>query len=114
MDGGEAEGSSPGADSAALTFESAEETVELAIDGLLDLHGVQPREVAALLEEYLAACVVKGIGNVRVVHGKGIGALRRTVHATLKRSPLVHHFALADESGGGWGATLVVLRLPGA
>jgi dsDNA-specific endonuclease/ATPase MutS2 len=50
---------------------------------------------------------------VRVVHGKGTGALRRQVHALLGRTPEVASFALAGESAGGWGATLVTLRPAG-
>jgi dsDNA-specific endonuclease/ATPase MutS2 len=46
------------------------------------------------------------------VHGKGTGALRRTVEAVLGRLPQVAGARLADESAGGWGATLVTLRRP--
>jgi dsDNA-specific endonuclease/ATPase MutS2 len=47
---------------------------------------------------------------VRVVHGKGTGTLRATVHAHLRRSPAVAGFASGDETTGGWGATLVTLK----
>jgi dsDNA-specific endonuclease/ATPase MutS2 len=47
---------------------------------------------------------------VRLVHGKGTGALRRSVHAILDRLDVVQHYRLADETGGSWGATLVALR----
>jgi dsDNA-specific endonuclease/ATPase MutS2 len=49
---------------------------------------------------------------VRIIHGKGTGALRETVHARLRRLPLVESFRLGDETSGGWGATLVRLRPP--
>ena len=52
----------------------------------------------------------KGIHEVRVVHGKGIGNLRRTVHAILDRLPYVSSYSLAHELNGGWGATMVWLR----
>jgi dsDNA-specific endonuclease/ATPase MutS2 len=45
-----------------------------------------------------------------VIHGKGTGTLRTTVHAWLRQSPLVSSFRLGDETSGSWGATLVTLR----
>jgi GrpB-like predicted nucleotidyltransferase (UPF0157 family) len=88
-------------------------TVEIPIDGTLDLHTFRPGEVAEILSEYLEVCAMRGIREVRVVHGKGIGVLRNTVEAVLTRSPRVARFATADESAGGWGATLVTLNIPG-
>lgn len=84
--------------------------VALPIDGTLDLHAFQPREVKTLVPDYLAACRERGILQVRIVHGKGTGTLRQTVHALLARLPEVVSFRTASEDGGGWGATLVELR----
>jgi DNA-nicking Smr family endonuclease len=84
--------------------------IELAIDGVLDLHTFQPREVKELIPDYLAACREKRIQQVRIIHGKGTGALRDTVHAILRRMPEVNSFRLAGDEGGGWGATIVVLK----
>lgn len=90
------------------------ETVEIPIDGTLDLHHFHPRDVKELLADYLEECRRRGILEVRVVHGKGTGALRETVHAILARLPhVVAGYGLAGESAGGWGATLVTLRAPG-
>lgn len=83
--------------------------VPLPINGVLDLHTFRPAEVKDLVPEYLAECRARGILQVRIIHGKGTGTLRETVHAILRRSPLVAHFSLADETGGGWGATVVEL-----
>jgi len=86
--------------------------VELPIDGTLDLHAFRPSEVGDLVPEWLRACRERGLREVRIVHGKGTGALRRTVESLLARSPLVESFRTADEAAGGWGATLATLRDP--
>lgn len=84
--------------------------VPLPITSELDLHTFQPRDVKIVVTEYLAACRERGILEVRIIHGKGIGALRQTVHALLAKHPDVISFALATEAFGGWGATMVRLR----
>ncbi|MDD2764587.1 MAG: Smr/MutS family protein [Opitutaceae bacterium] len=86
--------------------------VRIPITGELDLHTFRPAEAASLIEEYLAACRERGLVEVRIVHGKGTGTLRETVHARLRRSQLVASFRLGDETSGGWGATLVRLKIP--
>jgi DNA-nicking Smr family endonuclease len=86
------------------------EPIELPIDGVLDLHTFHPREVKDLVPDYLAECRARGILEVRIIHGKGTGALRQTVHAILARRPEVASFTPAMEGAGGWGATLVTLH----
>jgi DNA-nicking Smr family endonuclease len=84
--------------------------IVLPITGELDLHTFRPAEIALLLEDYFAACRARGIHRVRVVHGKGTGTLRATVHARLRRMAGVAGFAQGDETSGGWGATIVTLK----
>jgi DNA-nicking Smr family endonuclease len=84
--------------------------VEFPIDGMLDLHTFQPKDVKELVLDYLAECRRKGILQVRIIHGKGIGTLREIVHATLSQMPEVESFKLTDEPAGGWGATIVILK----
>lgn len=84
--------------------------VEHPINGILDLHLFRPEEVKDVVRDYLAECRSRGILQVRIIHGKGIGTLRETVHALLARMPEVASFKPAGEDGGGWGATIVVLR----
>jgi DNA-nicking Smr family endonuclease len=87
-----------------------DEPVQLPIDGVLDLHAFNPREIKHLIPDYLRACQERGILNIRLIHGKGTGSLRNSVHALLKRDPLVHSFTLDHPQFSGWGATLVQLR----
>jgi dsDNA-specific endonuclease/ATPase MutS2 len=86
------------------------EVVELPIDGVLDLHTFAPHEVKELVADYVDECAARGILEIRVIHGKGTGALRRLVHAVLERHELVVAFRVADD--GNWGATVVTLRPP--
>jgi DNA-nicking Smr family endonuclease len=87
-----------------------DEPIQLPIDGVLDLHTFKPSEVKDLVPDFLAACLEKGIYQVRIIHGKGTGQLRRTVHAILAEHPEVSSFTLDHPQYGGCGATIVYLR----
>ncbi len=89
--------------------EREDEVHPLPISDELDLHTFRPAEIEHLLEDYLSACAARGLPTVRIIHGKGTGALRERVHAWLRRSPLVASFALCDTGAGGWGATRATL-----
>ena len=86
------------------------EPFQLPIERELDLHTFRPKEVADVVSAYLDECRAKGILEVRVIHGKGIGNLRRTVHALLARRADVAQYAEASAHFGGAGATIVKLR----
>jgi DNA-nicking Smr family endonuclease len=87
------------------------EPQEYPIDGILDLHAFQPSDVGDLVPEYLRACQEKGIWRVRIIHGKGTGTLRRSVHALLERSERVATYETAKDASG-WGATIAYLVGP--
>lgn len=87
--------------------------VELPIDGELDLHLFSPKDVKDLLHEYLPACREKGILEVRIIHGKGSGALRRSVQSIVSKLPYVRRVWTAGPGDGGWGATWVALAPQG-
>ena len=93
-----------------MTSEDSElDPVEFPINGELDLHIFRPSEVGELVPDYLELCHEKGLRRVRIIHGKGIGTLRETVHVILKREPRVVRYALAGAGEGGWGATIAWL-----
>ena len=75
----------------------------------LDLRGARAEEALAVLDRYLNDAAVAGYDRVRVVHGKGTGALRAAVREALTGHPLVREVATAGRSEGGDGATIVTL-----
>ena len=90
--------------------DSHESAIPYPIDGTLDLHIFPPSEVRDLVPEYLRECRQRGIYTVRIVHGKGTGALRRTVHAVLEKLAWVRTYHLAGPGSGSWGATIAHLE----
>lgn len=86
------------------------DALEVPIVDRLDLHHFRPRDVASVVREYLIEARALGLPEVLLIHGKGRGVLRRTVHSVLRAHPDVRSFHLAGEGGGQWGATVAVLR----
>ena len=82
--------------------------MEVPVDGILDLHTFRPAEVKAVVLAYIEVCEEKGIRDIRIIHGKGMGILRQQVHALLDRHESVKSYTLATDSSG-WGATVVRL-----
>lgn len=91
-------------------MQSDEEPVRIPVTDVFDLHSVPPRDVAAVVEEYLAEAHRLGFRALRIIHGRGIGVQRETVRAILARTPFVAAYGDAPAEAGGWGATLVTLR----
>lgn len=89
------------------------EPVRIPIDGTLDLHAFAPKDAVSVIDEYLRACLEKGIFECRIIHGKGRGVLRRTVHAFLENHQDVSNFKL-DSGPSSWGATIVYLKRQGS
>jgi len=84
------------------------EVQEYPIDGILDLHAFKPNEINSLILEYITECINRNIIEIRIIHGKGKGVLRRRVHAILERDPRVISFEMAKDRSS-WGATIVHL-----
>ncbi|MDR3566783.1 MAG: Smr/MutS family protein [Syntrophobacteraceae bacterium] len=83
------------------------------IEDSIDLHTFRPQEVKNLLDDYLQAASRKGFTEVRIIHGKGVGVLRRIVRSILESHPLVVSFEEAGPQSGGWGATIARIRAGG-
>ena len=83
---------------------------QVPIEDALDLHPFRPRDIPSVVEEYIGCARQQGFRRVRLIHGRGIGVQRRTVHAILRRLPLVLEFWDAPESH--LGATVVHLVDP--
>ena len=84
--------------------------VILPIEDSLDLHAFSPSDVASVVDEYLQQAAAVGYGEVRLIHGRGIGVQRAAVQALLGRHPLVASFFDAPPERGGWGATIAILK----
>jgi dsDNA-specific endonuclease/ATPase MutS2 len=87
------------------------EPIRIPIEDVLDLHTVSPRDVKPVVEEYLSETYRLGFRAVRIIHGKGIGAQRETVRRVLEGTDFVESFGDAPAEAGGWGATVVTLRV---
>ena len=85
-----------------------QEPVKIEIDGTLDLHHFNPKEISDLINDYLDECLKKEILTVRLIHGKGKGILKNRVHTILKKHNNVKTYTQADV--GNWGATIVILE----
>lgn len=89
---------------------SQKEALVLGLGETLDLHTFQPKDLPSLLDEFIRVSQRDGLLLVKIVHGKGTGALRRRVHGLLAHDPRVANFYNAPPKSGGWGATVVKLK----
>ena len=87
-----------------------DEPVEVPIEDVLDLHPFRPADVRDVALEYLTEARRRGLRQVRLIHGRGIGVQRERVQSLLRTLDWVEDFHDADHSGGGWGATVVLLK----
>jgi DNA-nicking Smr family endonuclease len=87
-----------------------DDLVRIPITDIFDLHSVPPRDVKAVVEEYLIEAHRLGFRALRIIHGRGIGVQRELVRNILSRTQFVAEYRDAPGEAGGWGATLVTLR----
>src|SRR2546423_7278566 len=83
------------------------EPVVIEITDVFDLHTIPPREVKAVVEEYLTEAHALGFPLVRIIHGKGTGVQREIVRGVLARTSFVYDWTDAPPDAGGLGATIV-------
>jgi dsDNA-specific endonuclease/ATPase MutS2 len=80
----------------------------LPIEAELDLHSFAPGDIPSVVDEYVTAAAAAGLGEVRLVHGRGRGVQRGIVQSTLDRHPLVVEFW--DDTASHLGATIARLK----
>ena len=97
-------------DEAVDPFNPFPEPVVLEFRDVLDLHSIPPKQVRAVVEEYLEEAYQRGTPFVRIIHGKGVGVQRDLVRSILSRTSFIQEFKDAPPEAGGWGATIVTLR----
>ncbi len=85
-----------------------DEVVHVPIEEALDLHPFAPRDVIAVVDDYLEAAREAGFEVVRLIHGRGKGVQRAAIHRHLRAHALVETFWDAAESH--LGATVVKLK----
>jgi DNA mismatch repair protein MutS2 len=68
-------------------------------------------EVQDMVEKYLDDAFMAGMASVRLVHGKGTGALRKAVRGVLSDHPLIESFRDGEPGEGGAGATVAALKV---
>ena len=88
-----------------------DEPVVMEIRDVIDLHAIPPKQVKAVVEEYLIEARARRFHYVRIIHGKGIGAQRAMVRKILDRAPFVIRYYDAPPEAGGLGATIAELDL---
>jgi Smr domain-containing protein len=87
------------------------DVVVIEFQDVIDLHSIPPRQVRAVVEDYLEEAHRRGKRRVRIIHGKGIGVQREMVRSILSRCTYVVDFRDASAEAGGWGATIVTLKV---
>ncbi|HEY3055864.1 MAG TPA: Smr/MutS family protein [Thermoanaerobaculia bacterium] len=87
-----------------------DEPHEIPIEDVLDLHPFRAAEVRDAALDYLIEARARGFRQVRLIHGRGAGVQRERIQSMLRKLDWVEGFADADPSGGGWGATVVLLK----
>src|SRR5690348_7998320 len=93
----------------AITLPRYEDQPEVATQ--LDIRGWRVEQALEELDSYLNDAVMSGMSSVRIVHGKGTGALRAAIREQLAHNPLVKSYTTPPANEGGDGVTIVKLNV---
>ncbi len=88
-----------------------DEPIILPLEDSIDLHAFSPKDIPSVVEEYLEQCHQAGFHEVRLIHGRGKGIQRQVVRTLLEKYPRILSFKDAPPESGGWGATIVQLKM---
>lgn len=83
----------------------------VTVTDVLDLHGFFPEQIPEVLSEFIHGAIQQNLKSLRVIHGKGRSRLKYEVHKALEANPHVAWFGDALPGHGGWGATVIELKL---
>ena len=90
--------------------QNADRALRASASRELDIRGLETLEAESVVENFLSAAVMGHLDTVTIIHGKGTGALRKAVHAVLRRSKAVKDFRLGVYGEGESGVTVVTLK----
>ena len=76
----------------------------------INVIGQNVDEACFTIDKYLDTCSLNGLNSVRIVHGKGTGALRNGIHKFLKNHPHVKSFRIGTFGEGEMGVTIVEIK----
>jgi len=76
----------------------------------LDLRGLMKDEAITALDNFMDRAIMYGIHNIKIIHGRGTGALKQAVQFYLKKYPHVKSFRYENDQFGGDGITLVEMK----
>jgi DNA mismatch repair protein MutS2 len=81
-----------------------------SVEREIDVRGLTAEEGLERVERYIDRASIAGVPEVRIIHGKGTGTLKRVIEDLLRDSTLVESYRIGEPREGGWGATIVRLR----
>ena len=82
---------------------------KLDISPEINVHGFTCEEALNLIDKYIDDAILAGLNQIKIVHGKGTGALRKSVHNYLKKNTSIKSFRLGNFGEGDIGVTIVAL-----